>query len=281
MTAADRRSVGGIFVPEVSDKPWEVWALPALAHETTIEQIAVVPAELSGWLLFEVPREFADVPLELVYRPEGFTEAVAALGIRAGGDSPDPVPTATPEPRPSPRAYTQPSGAPFGLITDPGADELFVDADICHNPVAGYTVAYPDDWYTNTAIGAMPACSWFSPTTFEVDGPGIPEEIAIVISSFVGGYGFVHQPDYTLTEAVVIDGWSAGRTEEVGGFGADGFLPRSLFTYQYLIQASDDPFGLKVIAATTNEHSASYERNKAVLDRIMAAIRFDQAPGSD
>jgi hypothetical protein len=278
VTASDRKPAGSVFVPAPIVEPWETWELLPLPAETTTEMIAVEPRTVEGWLLFEVPRNLADVPLELVYRPEGFTDAVSVLAIRDVGAAPDPVPTATPDPTPDALAYVQPPGAPFPVIEHAGADRLFVEADTCHNPVAGYSVDFPEDWYTNTAIGSSPACSWFSPTFFEVQGADVPDEVAIVMTSFVGGIGFVHEPDYSVSDQVEIDGWNASRTEEIGGLGADGWLPRSLFTYQYTIWAADDDLGLKVIATTKSDHEGDYELNKAVLDRIMASLRFDGPP---
>ncbi|HEX2765409.1 MAG TPA: hypothetical protein VHR55_02015 [Candidatus Limnocylindria bacterium] len=277
VTASDRRPVGGIFRPDVPEHPWEIWELPELPPEVTTDLIAVEPRVIDGWLLFAVPRDLADEPLELAYRPSHLVEAVTVLAVRDEGAAPDPVPTATPEPRPATLPYVPSETAGFSVIDDPEADELFVDADTCENPVAGYTLSYPDDWYTNTAAGAVPACSWFSPVFYELTEDGrVPPEIVIEIRSFEGGIGFVHVPDYTITEQVTVDGWNAGRTEEVGGLGADGWLPRSLFTYQYTIYASDDDFGLKVIATTSTDDPGSYERNKAVLDRIIASLRFDR-----
>jgi hypothetical protein len=278
VNASDRKPVGSVFVPDPTVEPWETWALHPLPGEVSADMIAVEPRTLDGWLLFEVSREVAGVPLELVYRPEGFTDAVSVLAIRGAGAAPDPVPTATADPTPAPLTYVQPSGAPFTVIEDADADQLFAEPDSCTNPSAGYTLSFPDDWYTNTAIGSTPACSWFSPTIFEVDGSEVPAEIAIVIGSFEGGIGFIHEPDYSVSDQVEIDGRNASRTEEIGGMGADGWLPRSLFTYQYTIWADDDYLGLKVIATTRNDHDGDYELNKAVLDRLMASLRFDASP---
>ena len=277
VTASDRRPVGGPYTPDPPEHPSETWELPELPGEATTDGIAVEPRTLDGWLLFEVPRDLADEPLELAYRPSHLVGAVTVLAVRDGGAAPDPVPTATPEPRPAALPYVPSDEAGFSLIDDAEADALFADADTCENPIAGYSVSYPDDWYTNTAAGAVPACSWFSPTFYELteDG-GVPPEIAIEIGSFEGGIGLIHEPDYTITDQVTVDGWNASRTEEVGGLGADGWLPRSLFTYQYTIYASEDDLGLKVIATTTTEDPGSYERNKAILDRIIASMRFDR-----
>lgn len=277
VTASDRRPVGGHYTPEPAQHPWELWELPGLPDDATTDGIAVEPRTVDGWLLFEVPRELADEELELAYRPAHLVEAVTVLTLRDGGAAPDPVPTATPEPRPAELPYVPSDTAGFSVIDDAEADALFADADTCENPVAGYTVSYPDDWYTNTAAGAVPACSWFSPTTYELSEDGsVPPEIVIEITSFEGGIGFIYEPDYTITDQVTVDGWSAARTEEVGGMGIDGFLPRSLFTYEYTIYASDDDFGLKVRARTSTDDPGSYEHNKAVLDRIMASMRFDR-----
>lgn len=54
----------------------------------------------------------------------------------------------------------------------------------------GYTVAYPDEWYTNTVIGDVRPCSWFSPTYFDVIDPAVPpDEIAIFLGYFDGATG--------------------------------------------------------------------------------------------
>jgi hypothetical protein len=276
-TADDRRPIGRGFIPDPPvDRPFDDWDLDPLLRGFTTENATTDPLVISGWLYFEVPREAMDEALALIYRPEGFVEAVAAVPVREPADAPELVPAATPDPTPAPLVYETPAGAAFTVIADDRADDLFVEPDTCTNPVAGYTVSYPDTWYTNTDVGDTPACSWFSPTFYEVDGSGVPDEVAIVIRTFEGGVGFVHEPVYTLSEVVTVDGWRGGRAEELGGFGAEGYLPPSLFTYEYRVFADVDEFGLKVFAATSNEMGGDYELNKAILDRIMLSMRFDR-----
>jgi len=274
-TASDRLPVGRSFIPDPPPPPFTDWDLDPLLRGFSAEALATDPPVVSGWLYFEVPRTAKDEPLTLIYRPPGFPEAVSALLVRAPADAPAPVPTATPDPTPAPLVYESRPGSPISVIVDSAADQLFIDPDTCTNPVAGYTVLYPDSWFTNTELGDVPACSWFSPVFYEADGVEVPPEIAIVMRSFRGAVGFVHEPDYTVAEEIAIDGWSGGRFEELGGFGPDGPLPRSVFTYEYRVSDGGAEFGFNVFGTTSTEMGGAYELNKAVLDRIMASMRLD------
>jgi hypothetical protein len=274
-TAVDRLPIGRSFIPDPPPPPFADWDLDPLLRGFSGEAFTTDPPVIGGWLYFEVPRDAQDAALALIYRPSGFSEALSALFVREPADAPAPVPTATPDPTPAPLVYEPRTGLPISIIVDPDADELFVEADTCTNSVAGYTISYPDSWFTNTAVGGVPECSWFSPVFYEVDGAALPSEIAIVIHSFQGAYGFVHAPDYTITDDVTIDGWDGGRYEELGGFGPDGPLPRSQFTYEYRLSDGGAEFGSNVFGTTSTAMNGPYELNKAVLDRIMASMRLD------
>ena len=277
-TASDRRPVGRVFEPPTPDDP----SVPIEGLSIgTFPGAMVMERSMGGDIYFELPMSAAGEELVLIYRPAGFEEAVAAIPVRSPGEAPEPVAAATPAPTPAPLAYVD-RRLDFTVIDSEEADALFADPDTCTNDEAGYTVTYPDAWYTNTAVGDTPACSWFSPVIYEVDdSSSVPDDIAITIGSFIGDIGFVHQPVYTVQDQVEVAGSPTSRTEELGGFGADGFLPRSRFTYQYMVRADEHSPNLKVFGTTSNEMSGDYDLNKAVLDRIMASMQFDDRPSED
>ena len=229
---------------------------------------ATVPEpKYEGWLIFAVPREAADVDLVLVYQPPGIGEPLR-IPVRSAGNPPPPVAAAWPRPDP---VYVAKEGLPLTVLASDEADALFIDPDTCTNPEAGYTVTYPDSWYTNTEIGGVPACSWFSPVLYDaVEGGPRPAEIAIEIRVFDGNVGFIWVDLYS--ENIALDG-IAGRRYETG-MTKDVATPTDSFQYAYLaaLDARDD--GTKLWAFTGTEYGGAYELNRAVLDRIMASIDF-------
>jgi hypothetical protein len=252
-------------------------ARPSLAEYPGAIDIFTTPLE--GWLLFVVPREAAAETLELVYQPEGLDEPVAVFLLRMPEAAPDPVAAAAPGPTPAPVTYVEKDGYPFTVIDHAEADELFATPDTCTNPEAGYTVTYPDAWFTNTEIGDWPACSWFSPTFFDVgDDPNeVPPQVAIVLTIFDGGMGQIGPYDTTVDEIVLVDGFDARRREQIGQeTPAEGYQAHPPF-YRYEVIVAPQPAVAPTLTANTNfEGAADYELNKAVLDRIMALIEFDE-----
>ena len=229
---------------------------------------ATVPqTRYTGWMIFAVPRDAANTNLELVYQPTGVADAIR-IPVRSPSEAPAPV--ATEWPRPDPVYVTQ-DGLPFTVIESADADALFADADTCTSPEGGYTVSYPDSWYTNTALDNVPACSWFSPTYFELNASGdLPEEIAIEIRVFEGAVGFIWVDLYS--EQILLDGFSARRAET--GKTKDPEMPTDTFQYDYLVQLDADSEGRKLWAFTGTDYGGDYELNKAVFDRIMASLDF-------
>jgi hypothetical protein len=221
-----------------------------------------------GWMIFTVPRDAAEVALELIYQPPGLSEATR-IPVRLAADPPEPVAADWPRPQP---AYVDQAGLPFPVLDNAEADALFVDPDECTNPDGGYTVRYPDSWYTNTEIGGVPACSWFSPTFYLATEDGArPDEIAIEIRVFEGAIGFIWADLYS--ESVTLDGVSGRRYET--GMTVDAGIPSDMFQYSYLAYLDAEPSeGRKLWAFTGTEFGGDYELNRAVFDRIMASLEF-------
>lgn len=275
-TAADRRPVGSLHEWILPPNPaeWDPSRQELLTYPGAIE-IFSTPTE--GMLYFLVPRELADNELELIYRPAGFSEAVTGILLRDAGPAPAPAPTATPVPTPAPVTYIAREGSPFGVIDSAKADALFIGPDTCTNPVGGFTVAYPDSWYTNTEFGNVPACSWFSPTSYEVTTSNeVPDEVVITINVYLNPLGSFTQPELSLHEEVPIGGFVGYRREQVGvtyeGAGYEALPP----AYQYFV-VSGDPRGEapRILASSESEGVLDYSLNKAVLDRIMASLAFE------
>ncbi len=107
----------------------------------------------------------------------------------------------------------------------------------------------------------MAACSWFSPTFYEVDDSGeVPDEIAITIVWEPGDRGSFEDP--IRRELGMVGGQSAVRVEYED-------------SYVYQIQLGPTPEeGPNIVAMTTREMGGDYELNKAVLDRLMLTIEF-------
>ena len=182
--------------------------------------------------------------------------------------SADPTASATDSPTPAPTSSGTPGG--FTVTPHPEADALFLDRDDCQNPEDGYQLEFPEDWYTNTEIGSVPACSWFSPDFYKVDDPrDRPDEIAIEIFVIQGDRGYTGE--VLSREEVIVGATQTGFRLEVEGT-SDGADRTS---YEYVVQLGPTlEEGPNLVARTGTEMGGDYELSKAVLDRIMARIDF-------
>ncbi len=163
----------------------------------------------------------------------------------------------------------------FSVMPNPDADTLFLDRDECENSEDGYRLQFPDAWYTNTEIGDVPACSWFSPTFYEADDSGdVPAEIAITVEYLDGDYGSFEEM-VSREEVIVGSTQIANRVEWRGAEGEGGLMPTDWRQYEYLVQLGPtEEEGPNLLVQTNTEMGGDYELNKAVLDRIMATIEF-------
>jgi hypothetical protein len=188
--------------------------------------------------------------------------------------SPSPTPTAEPTPSPTlePTATPQPpTGGGFTITSHPEADALFLERDECQNLRDGYRLVFPDDWYTNTEIRDVPACSWFSPVFYTVDdGDEVPDEIAIEIFWLDGARGYLGEP--MSRDEGMIAGQSAFRIE-TGGTSDDPAGDGTMYEYVVQLGPPGDQ-APNLVARTDTDMGGDYELNKAVLDRIMATIEF-------
>jgi hypothetical protein len=181
-----------------------------------------------------------------------------------------------PIPMPAPVTYRDDPGSPFTVIDNAEADALFSRIDTCTNPDGQFTVNFPADWYTNPTIGDLPACSWFAPRPFAIsDISVVPDEIAIVVHTFEGGFGYVYAPKTTIRDDITIGGHEGYRFEQVGvsyeGGGFEALPPSYTYNASFGSPISEGP---SMQAVTESEGASDYILNKAVLDRIMASLVF-------
>lgn len=225
-----------------------------------------------GKIAFEVPRDAAGLELELVYRPASMDEA-ATLVVRVPGEPPDHVAMNAPRTAPEPPAYVEHPDYPITVIGNAEADDLFSRPDSCTNPVDGYTVTFPDDWYTNTETGGVPACSWFTPELYEMDVPGeAPEEIWISIGMVDGVIGYIGTTISYSTDEVIIDRMEVRRVEVNPEPNSDP----AYRSYHYVVPLGDEGDGPTLVASTDTDMAGDYELARAVLDRIMASLELDR-----
>lgn len=184
-----------------------------------------------------------------------------------------PTPVATPSDEPTASPSPSPSPSPFSVLDSEEADALFSRPDSCTNREVGYSVTFPDDWYTNTEIGEQAACSWFTPDFFEVEAPGqMPEEIWIGIGLIEGVFGYNTLTPVESSDDIEIGGYAGHRAEYRTLDDIDD-TDSDRLTYHYVLPF--DTAGPTLIAATDVDMADDYELAKAVLDRIMASMELN------
>jgi hypothetical protein len=181
---------------------------------------------------------------------------------------------------PSPRSSTPPryvgvEGLPITVLANDDADELFGEVQTCTS-TAGYSVTFPASWYTNAAAGDDPACSWFAPEPFDgairpvAVGPPPPEGVWLGLRVVEGSAGYTTITPIYMNDSVSIGGRD-GHRAEFGPSTLDEIESRPNYrAYWYVIPLGDSTF----IAETNVDRTDDYPLAKAVLDRIVASVAF-------
>ncbi len=227
-----------------------------------------VDGEVSG-----SARMVVDGPGGIVVLGEAFIDGAVPVAWREPTNAPDPTQTPAPSPTvpsPTPVSYVDRAGLPFSVIESRQADTLFERSATCSNAEDGYTVSYPEDWYTNAHSDALPACSWFAPTQFDVptqfvEGTAVPDEVVIEVGVFEGGVGQILEWPRTLSEEVALGGRQGYRFEDRVNEAPPEYI------YSYGAWLDENPLGRKV-AGYARSAPGDYHINKAVLDRMMASL---------
>lgn len=192
---------------------------------------------------------------------------VTALIVTAcggGGDGPDGA--ATTSPAATPPAATATAGPTSGTTDgDATADDLTFAT--CETDA--FTIGYPQDWWTNPA-DAAPECRMYHPEPTEVQG----ESLHYAVQTYVDDVEFERVtddqgPDETLSrEETTVDGQAAVVTEARAS--GDTLAPEGTRRYSYVI----DLDGQILVAVTHSVGDTDYERDKTVLDRMVATLEL-------
>lgn len=194
-------------------------------------------------------------------------------------ESPSPSPTALLTPAPtaveSPTETTTPPATPEA---DPGP---FAETDTCTNDEDGWTVEFPELWWTNTAFthssgDEVPACWMFASAEFEAtDGqnpnqPGSGSEINLEMVRPPGMVGV--SGEAVNEEELTVDGFDARRVEWEGTASGTTEMGEGERLLQYVVELPGD---LQFMAFAGSEHTDDYGVAVEVLDAMMERIMFD------
>jgi len=228
------------------------------------------------------PRTLVPLLLALVVALAACAQPASSV---APSVSPEATQSATPEPTVTPSAEPSSAAAspsasevgelrPFAVAANPEADALFLDRDDCENSADGYRLQFPDAWYTNTAIGDVEPCSWFSPTFYEVPDPSqVPAEIAITIEYLESDAGT--STDEAISRELGIVGATQPAVRVEYRPDDRSARPANWRAYVYVVQLGPtEEEGPNLVLRTATDMGGGYELNKAVLDRIVATLEF-------
>src|SRR6188508_2457088 len=200
---------------------------------------------------------------------EATAERSPTSGATATGSS---VPTLTMTPAPTSVPTATPTPSPFGAA-------VFADPDDCVNPVGGYRVAYPNDWYSNAAVEnpfdpageGIAACTSFAPRDFATvygTEPSPAVAISMGVTELPEGVPWNYGPfeGYAILSDVpaTIAGYPARVQEVEVTLPNPGFVVVGDRSTTYIIELGENRY---LYARTTN--SKDYPASQQVLADMM------------
>ena len=201
----------------------------------------------------------------------------------AATSSPTPEASASEEATPSPSAEPTTGDGEFGPTHSMAPEDAFANAQTCENPDAittvgelsglSYTVAFPEDWYTNEGSESRSACTLFASKPFEApDDQSIPAEVAIAANVPPGGdFGGVGPA--VISEEFTVDGVAAIRYDipaEEGGFTTEHTIIWIIAIAGNLpAEGNDQPF---LAFSTASSDPEELAREADILDRMVATL---------
>lgn len=187
-----------------------------------------------------------------------------------------PPPTTTVEPTATQRPTT-PTSAPT-LTPEPTAASAFAETDECTNEEYGWTVTFPESWWTNTAFthpdgNDVAACWMFSPDEFDpfagdhanATPPGVDVRLQWVIpAGLVGVSG-----ERIEEESVTVSGYDGTRIVWRGTAEDETTMGPDDEAVQYVVEF---PSGAKFMAWADSRQSDDFDHAVEVLDGMMERI---------
>lgn len=189
----------------------------------------------------------------------------------------------TPSPTSSPIAEPTTGDGEFGPIHSMAPEEAFQNAQTCETQGVittvgettdiGWTISFPEGWFTNEETDSRSACTLFAPVEFELDADGIyPESVAIVGDVPPGG-DFSTGGEITRTDEYTVDGVAAVRYEVAASDG--GFSPDPMVMWAIAVagglpaEGNDRPY--LILGAGSSDPDELAARVE-VLDRMVATM---------
>lgn len=190
--------------------------------------------------------------------------------------TPSPTADVTSPPTASPEAETTPTPTLQASAT-PAETDPFAEMDTCSNADEGWTVEFPESWWTNTAFThssgeEVPACWMFSADEFDAtDGRNSnnPASGAEVYLRRVPPPGMVGVSGEIASEDdVTVDGFEARRVEW-RGTDSDATMDEDERLLQYVVEL---PNGVEFMAFADSSRTSDYDHAVEVLDGMMERI---------
>lgn len=154
----------------------------------------------------------------------------------------------------------------------PPADHASGDlSQRCTHSGQGFSVSYPAGWTTNGGE-VVPACTAFDPDPFEIPrNSEMPFDIAVVIDVEDAPYETITESSrwerIVSDEPVTVDGRNARRVEAEST--GEGLGPAGMRSLRYVVDLGN---GRSLVATTHDVAGTDYQRNREILDRMMASI---------
>jgi hypothetical protein len=240
--------------------------------QRAMKQVDQVTQE-RGWLpQWPILRFTAQVGALVAVLVLAIGSALVISGLQPPTGGPDQTPTATVSPTPgaSPTPRVTPSPTPT-VTPEPTPIAVTISGPAtCVDETNGFSVDVPDGWYTNGDADALPGpCFLFAPEPFEITDPSaLPDAPIILTVAPNGDFGFTSEEIIERSE-LTIAGLPALRfvTDTAPGrgltyvVGLDGSLPSETNEGRFLL-------------ARTLAHQASYDRDSAALEEIIAGFEI-------
>jgi hypothetical protein len=218
----------------------------------------------------------------------GLDPSASASASPSASESASASPSASPSASTSASASEEPSAEPtsqegeFGPIQSMEPEEAFANGQSCETSGMisngqptdlGYTIAFPENWFTNEASEHRGSCTLFGPEPIEVGEGGMAPESVVVEANLPAGGDFGPGGTVTSREEFTVDGVAALRYEidaEPGGFvsepmvvwvvAIDGGLPS---------EGNDRPY---LVLSVASADEAELAERADVLDRMVATL---------
>jgi hypothetical protein len=234
------------------------------------------------------------IGLGLLDRDEGVgsepTPSPTASAAPSMSSTPEPsVPEASASTETTPSGTAEPTSGEgeFGPIHSMDLEQAFENGESCQvtNVITtvdtetdiGWTISFPEGWYTNEQTDDRSACTLFASEPIEFAGDGTYPQSVEIVGNVPPGGDFSTGGEITRTDEYTVDGVAAVRYEVAASEG--GFSPDPAVLWAIAIagnlpaEGNDRPY---LILSTGSSDPDELAMRVDVLDRMVATLDFDE-----